>query len=225
MTKPLVLSVMYIFHDRFCLIKSLSDVIVSHLVYDDKNPTCPPATSSALLRVHATQPYKAIGSISDMYNLILVSFLMFLFFQMLFKLLNTFKAVLILMSVEQSQFAIRVVPTYLNISTFCSSFLQNNSPSFILLFTVCSDFVLSNIHSVLESVISCPYFELTWSTLSKRTWACLSSCVKRLISSAKRKLLIVLPFTQIFIWSLSISRKPLCSVLITSISCKHFLLR
>ncbi len=118
--------------------------------------------SSALLSVHASQPYKAIGSMSDLYNLILVSFLMFLFFQMLFKSLITFKAmaVLILMSVEQSQFAVRVVPRYLSLSTCCSYFPLSNSPSFILLFTVCLDFVLSNIRSVLESLISCPYFEL-----------------------------------------------------------------
>ncbi len=85
------------------------------------------------------------GSISDLYNLILVSFLMFLFFQMLFKSLITFKAVavLILMSVEQSQFAVGVVPRYLNLSTCCCSFPLSNSPSFILLFTICSDLATS----------------------------------------------------------------------------------
>lgn len=81
---------------------------------------------------------------------------------------------------------------YLNHSMCCSSFPLNNSPSFFLFYSVHSDFVLISIHSVLESFITCPYFELTLSTLSKRTWACLSSCVKRPISFAKRKLLIVL---------------------------------
>ncbi len=90
----------------------------------------------------------------------------------------------------RAQFA--VVPRYLNLSTCCSSFPLNSSPSFTLLCTVCSDLVHSNIHSVLESLISCPYFELTLSTLSKRTWACLRTCVKRPKSSAKRRLLIVL---------------------------------
>ncbi len=135
MTKQLVLSVMYILHDCFCLIKSLSNVIVSHLVYEAYSKYFPKCChlkysilkyssscfSSALLSVHASQPYKAIGSMSDLNNLILVSFLMFLFF--------TFKAVavLILMSVEQSQFAVRVVPRYLKLYTCCSSFRLSNS--------------------------------------------------------------------------------------------------
>lgn len=34
MAKPLVLSSMYFLHDSFNLIEGLSDVIVSHLVYE-----------------------------------------------------------------------------------------------------------------------------------------------------------------------------------------------
>ncbi len=133
--------------------------------------------SSALLSVHASQPYKAICTISFWSRS-----WCFWFFQMLFKSLITSKAVavLILMSVEQSQLFLE--------SFHMLQFLPPKQQSFLYSIVHCLFRFCTPHHPLLESLISCPYFELTLSTLFKKTWACLSTCVKRPKSSAKRKL-------------------------------------
>lgn len=115
-----MLPFVYFLQNCFCLVEGLPNVIVSHFVHDAKAMHLCAAVSntsrcfsSTLLSVHASQLYKEIGTISDLYNLILISLFSFLFFQILSRLLITFKALatVTLMSVEQSQVAF--IPRYL----------------------------------------------------------------------------------------------------------------
>jgi len=103
--------------------------------------------SSASSRVPTSKLYNAMGTMSELNNLIFLAYT--LVFQTLSMSLITFKAVavLTLMSTEQLPLVVMVKLRYLEL--FHSLFPLSVSPSSILFLTICSGFVLNTIHSLL----------------------------------------------------------------------------
>ena len=151
---------------------------------------------SGLISVHVSQPYKAICIIKILYKRNLVATLIFLSLQMFSNSPIVFNALadLILISDMLSPYVKMFPYRYLNSLTSLSLFVLSFMPFSILLYVSASSQRINSIHSVLVLPISCHSIPLRLeSTPSRRLCASLSVSAMSAISSANRRLLLVLP--------------------------------
>ena len=145
---------------------------------------------SGLISIHVSQPYKAICIIKILYKRNLVATLIFLSLQMFSNSPIVFNALADLISPYVKMFPYR----YLNSLTSLSLFVLSFMPFSILLYVSASSQRINSIHSVLVLPISCHSIPLRLeSTPSRRLCASLSVSAMSAISSANRRLLLVLP--------------------------------